>query len=528
MDANGKKSSVKSPQDKNTRIRRIIQACIFVVIIVAAVILCINLKTLVLNRVFKAVELKPGSDGFKTWLSPPTTITRGYYLFNITNPLETVTDPASTTINLKQTPPYSYLLSATKDDIQWSDDSKSLTYSIKRVFSRHATRFKSSSVNDTGTFVDLLRAMFRTQFGSKPSPAFYAIGGNNPFYTRNAVEQLEGFTSELFFAMQDKMTGPNTAKSGLIYRYNGTRNYNFTIRSGKDFHRIIMIENRCFLGLMEKGQVLAFSSEIVPFYFSSPNFYDFTIYDGLTFVPMMFDKPSMNVYQPDFCRPINVKFNKELSMFGGIRVHEYVIKLVDFTLCGNPQDIKTCPELDKLDVSKCISSSIPDNTVFLSKPHFYGANDAFMQDLNIKGFTPKRDEHEALIYFDPYSGTPIRAHHRVQLNVDVTIDPMRQTDDSVDGLEPTKKRGVKRLLPLVWIDQEVNVDDATIRTIRTVHILMHHGIWIIMVSAVVLAIIIIGIIEVVARQVAKSKKVTTTTTTEDPTTTVPLNREDTD
>jgi hypothetical protein len=260
------------------------------------------------------------------------------------------------------------------------------------------------------------------------------------------------------------------------------------------------------LGLMEKGQVLAFASENVPFSFSSPDFYNFTIYDGLTFVPMMFDKPSMNIFQPDFCRPINVKFNRVLSMFGGIDVHEYVIKLVDFSLCTNPQDINTCPELDKLDVSQCISASLPANTVFLSKPHFYGASNETMNEMNIDGFTPTHDKHEALIYFEPYSGTPLRAHHRVQLNIDATIDPMRQSDDNLEGLEPTKKRGVKRLLPLVWIDQEVNVDDATIRTLRIVHIALRHGQWIIMVFAIVLVIIIIVIMEVIARRTAQKKK----------------------
>ena len=232
MVVNGEESATTNVKDKKTRNRRIVQAIIAVVIIGAAIILCLNLKKIVMNRVFKAIELKPNSEGFDTWLKPPTTITRGYYLFNMTNPLDVVTDPASTTVQFKETAPYSYLLSATKEDVQWSDDNKALTYSINRVFTRHETRFNPASVNDTGTFVDLLRAMFRTQFTAKPSPAFYAIGGHNPFYTRNAVEQLEGFTSDLFFAMQEKMTGPNIAKSGFIYRYNGTRNYNFTIKSG--------------------------------------------------------------------------------------------------------------------------------------------------------------------------------------------------------------------------------------------------------------------------------------------------------
>ncbi|CAF4928129.1 unnamed protein product, partial [Rotaria magnacalcarata] len=60
------------------------------------------------------------------------------------------------------------------------------------------TRFDPSSVHDTGVFIDLVRAIFRTSFGHKPSQAFYALAGMNTFYHRNAVEQLEGFNSDLF------------------------------------------------------------------------------------------------------------------------------------------------------------------------------------------------------------------------------------------------------------------------------------------------------------------------------------------
>ena len=226
-------SSSDQENKKKTRNRRIVEIIIAAAILIIAALLCFNLKKIVINRIFNAIELKPNSVGYDTWLSPPTTITRGYYLFNITNPVDIVTEPSSATARFKETPPYSYLLSAAKKHIQWSNDNKAISYSIYRVFTRHETRFNPSSVNDTGVFVDLLRAIFRTQFGAKPSPAFYALGGNNPFYQRNAVEQLEGFTSDLFYAMQDKMTGPNIAKSGFVYRYNGSRTYNFTIKSGR-------------------------------------------------------------------------------------------------------------------------------------------------------------------------------------------------------------------------------------------------------------------------------------------------------
>ncbi|CAF3053972.1 unnamed protein product [Rotaria sp. Silwood2] len=487
MDANNKKPSNKQ-QNKKTTIRIIIEVIIVIIILIVTIILYIYWKKLIINGVLKEVALKPDSSGYKTWLNPPTTITQTYRLFNITNPTEIVTDPTTTTINVQETRPYSYLLSSTKQNVQWSDDYKSISYSVHRLFTRHPTQFDPSSVNDKGVFIDLVRAMFRAQFQSQAVSAFYHLGGMKTFYHRNAVEQLEGFTSDLFNVVRKKMTGPNTAKSGFIYRYNGSRAYNYTIKSG----------------LMEKGQVLAFTSENVPFAFSTENLHGAVIYDGLTFVPMLFKKPSFNIFQPDFCRPINVRYNRVLSMFGGIHVHEYVIRLVDFSQCTNPSDVNTCPEVDKLDVSKCISASLPEKTIFLSKAHFYGSSDETKKQLNIEGFTPTRDQHEALMYFDPYSGTPLRAHNRLQLNIEVIIDPMQESKSGSD-LEPTGLEGVKRLVPILWIDQEVNVNHATINKLRRVHLALRHGQTFIIILAIVLIVVIIVIIEIVGRRMAKNE-----------------------
>jgi hypothetical protein len=217
---------------KAAKTRICIYLIVAICIIIPTIVLSIYLKQIITNYILKIVNLKPNTEGYKTWEAPPTIITRDYYLFNITNPTEIVTDPSSATVYLKETPPYSYSLSATKKHIQWLNDNKALSYSIYRLFTRHPTRFNPSSVNDTGTFVDLLRATFRTQFQTKPAQTFFDLGGMNAFYHRNALEQLEGFTSELFYRMQDKMTGPNIAKSGFIYRYNGSRTYNYTIKAG--------------------------------------------------------------------------------------------------------------------------------------------------------------------------------------------------------------------------------------------------------------------------------------------------------
>lgn len=235
--SSGHPKKISKSQEKKRRKRLIVEIVTSVTILIVAIALTCLRKSLLIEFVYKTVRLEPNSIGFETWLNPPTTITRGYYLFNISNPVEIMKNPSTSPIIVNETQPYCYVLNATKQHVQWLANNKALRYSIYRVFNRDPVRFQDSSINDTGTFVDILRAITRTQFQAKPSDAFFSIGGHHAFYHRNAVEQIEGFTSPLFYAMQDKMTGPNTKKYGFIYRYNGSRSYNYTIRAGSSSSR---------------------------------------------------------------------------------------------------------------------------------------------------------------------------------------------------------------------------------------------------------------------------------------------------
>ncbi len=44
-------------------------------------------------------------------------------------------------------------------------------------------------------------------------------------------------------------------------------------------------------------------------------------------------------------------------------------------------------------------------------------------------FQPNFDKHESTIYFEPISGTPIRAQLRIQLNTNAWIDRLILHDD---------------------------------------------------------------------------------------------------
>ncbi|CAF4507443.1 unnamed protein product, partial [Didymodactylos carnosus] len=179
-------------------------------------------EKLIISKVLKVVKLSPDSEGMTYWKNPPTIITRAYRLYDYgTNSIDLIKRNASATLNVQETRPYMYDINATKADIEWVNNDQDLKYSIHRIFTRQKD-FDQTLLTAEGTFVDILRAIFRSQF-SNIQELFFDMGGNDIFYQRPGIDELEGFTSSLFRAMQDKMTGPNVAKYGYVYRYNGSR-----------------------------------------------------------------------------------------------------------------------------------------------------------------------------------------------------------------------------------------------------------------------------------------------------------------
>ena len=75
--------------------------------------------------------------------------------------------------------------------------------------------------------------------------------------------------------------------------------------------------------------------------------------------------------------------------------------------------------------STFLPAEIPEGTLFLSKPHLYGHN----ASASNVAFRPNFEQHESTIYFEPVSGTPIRAQMRIQLSTNAYIDRLKLKDD---------------------------------------------------------------------------------------------------
>ncbi|CAF4738249.1 unnamed protein product, partial [Rotaria sp. Silwood2] len=297
-------------------------------------------KDYIYGKVRGRTRLAPMSDGFESWMDPPVKTTRAYRLFNITNYMDVMTDKNDPTIQIQETKPLTYRLVVKKNNIDWLDDNKKIHYAIERLFTREG-KFDKELLNQEGAFVDILRVMLRTKFSRVANSAFYILGGHNAFNYSKAIDKIEGYVSAIFSAISSRMQGPNTDKYGFIYRYNGSNGFNYTIHTG--------IDNSSM-----KGQVVDFASEYTP-YKTDASTWETDFFDGVTFPPVGNppNRKVINVFQPDFCRPVQLRYNRTISKFGFNQLHEYVLKLVDFNKC--PEMDESCPEADKLDITSCLS-----------------------------------------------------------------------------------------------------------------------------------------------------------------------------
>lgn len=411
-------------------------------------------KQFIHGKVLSKVKLAPLSGGMDNWLNPPAKTIRDYRLFDVINHMDIMTQSSNPTLQFKETVPMTYRVSVKKNNVEWLDDDKKIHYSVERLFEREG-EFNEEQLNQEGAFIDILRVMFRTKFNRVADSVFYMLGGNNAFNYSKAIDKVEGYVSPLFAAIAARMQGPNREKYGFIYRYNGSDGYNFTIDSGMDRSS-------------DKGKVVDFASEYTPFTTHASE-WQTEFFDGLTFPPLGNppNRKVINVFQADFCRPVQLRYNRTIPMFGFKEVHEYVLKLVDAHTC--PQMDEECPEVDKLDITKCFSAEIPDETLFLTKPHMYGHDST---STNV-AFTPDFDKHESTIYFEPLTGTPLRAQLRIQLNVNAWIDRIKI--DSNNATEPAGTRATRRFVPMMWIDQKITLNENVFNSLKSVSGILEKG-----------------------------------------------------
>jgi scavenger receptor class B protein 1 len=164
------------------------------------------------------------------------------------------------------------------------------------------------------------------------------------------------------------------------------------------------------------------------------------------------EKPDLSIFASDICRNIDLKYDSEVEVLG-IKGHKWVADESVFDngvkypkmKCYCSAIEESCPDLASgvFNASSCKWSS----PAFISFPHFYLADDVYLQ--NLTGMSPSKEKHQFTMALEPQTGIPLSINAALQINL--LIRPWQ-------GI--TKFKDVPQLFaPILWFKQRAELTE---------------------------------------------------------------------
>uniref|UniRef100_A0A673HHW7 Lysosome membrane protein 2-like n=1 Tax=Sinocyclocheilus rhinocerous TaxID=307959 RepID=A0A673HHW7_9TELE len=208
------------------------------------------------------------------------------------------------------------------------------------------------------------------------------------FGTFRVGDLLWGYEDPLLKLIQKFITMDD--HFGLFYKKNGTDDGDYIFFTGKqnyqDFARIDEWNGQSTLN-----------------WWSTEGCNRINGTDGASFHPVITKTEKLYIFSPDLCRSIYAQYESDVSVRGvpGFRFVPPSEVFANLTI--NPDNAGFCVPAGNclgsglLNVSVC-KEGVP---IIMSSPHFYQADDRFVQD--VFGMNPNKEEHETVIDVNPVS-----------------------------------------------------------------------------------------------------------------------------
>ncbi|GLV45549.1 Sensory neuron membrane protein 2 [Carabus blaptoides fortunei] len=181
--------------------------------------------------------------------------------------------------------------------------------------------------------------------------------------------------------------------------------------------------------------------------------------DAVIFEPYLTQESILTVFNTDICRKVDLKFSKTIDI-RDVTANEYILGKDTFdNPNANNEDDKTdcyclkvtkgineengCLKRGVLDLYTCYNAPI-----VLSFPHFLWAHEDYAT--SVEGIASDEEKHKTYAHLEPETGTPLAGSKKVQFNMFV-----RQ----VAGVSYLDKITVPRLVPILWLDESVEITD---------------------------------------------------------------------
>lgn len=388
------------------------------VILLLALVIALLWPTLSLRYlVYPKLKLTNGTLNYDNWKETPIPMYLEIYLFNWTNSADI--HNRSVKPNFVERGPYVFHEKHIRTNISWSDDFTTVDFYQKRVW-HFKPELSNGSLDDEITNINPLVAS--VGYASRNLDTITRLMINAlfiddlaPLFKTKKVRELlfDGYDDELLTVLKanhdPKFPNIPFHKMGWFVERNNSETYDGKFRMFTGTDEITKLGNiEMWNGNTSTG-LFANSCSIV------------RGTSGELWPPIEnHEKPKLSIFAPDICRPIDLKYDSDLTKLG-INGYKWIaddsvfdngIKYPEMK-CYCSADEKLCPDLKAgvFNASSCKYSS----PAFISFPHFYLADKTYLDD--ITGLKPNKTLHQFSIALEPQTGIPLSINAALQINI---------------------------------------------------------------------------------------------------------------
>ncbi|KAM9337966.1 lysosome membrane protein 2c [Symphorus nematophorus] len=414
---------------------------------VLSILILISGIALVLSNVFphfvqslvtKVVVLKNGTEAFEAWENPPAPIYMQFYFFNLTNPLEVLDGDRPAVVEIG---PYTYREYRPMEEVNFQDNGTKVTAVNTKtyIFQPNMSRGPESDLIRTVNIpaMTVMERFKDNAFAANLISSYMSGTDEGLFVTRTVGELLWGYQDGLLKALKlieptlDDVFGlfykSNASNDGEYVFFTGTQNY-------KDFARVDTWKGESSLSWWTSDECNMINGT-----------------NGASFHPIITKNETLYMFSSDLCRSLYALYEEDVTVKGipGYRFSPPSKVFANLTV--NPANAGFCVPAGNclgsgvLNVSACKQGA----PIIMSSPHFYMADEKFVQD--VFGMRPKKEQHQTMIDINPLTGIVLQAAKRLQVNVYVEKIPTFSQTGNVRTV----------ILPVIYLNESVVIDDTS-------------------------------------------------------------------
>uniref|UniRef100_A0A673YAM6 Scavenger receptor class B, member 2c n=1 Tax=Salmo trutta TaxID=8032 RepID=A0A673YAM6_SALTR len=418
---------------------------ISILTLIAGIVLVLSqvFQNILNAKIKKEIVLRNGTHAFDVWENPPPPVYMQFYFFNVTNPAEVLKGERPAVLEVG---PYTYREFRPMERVTFLENGTKVsavntkTYVFQSDMSKGPESDLIRTVNVPAMTV--MEKFKDTSFIANIISSYMKSVNEDLFTTRTVGELLWGYEDGLLKAL--KVVEPTLDDVfGLFYKQNATDDGEYVFLTGQQSYKDFAVIDQW------KGQ-----NSLNWWTTDECNMINGT--NGASFHPIITKNETLYMFSSDLCRSIYAIYEEESSVMGipGYRFSPPSTVFANTTenagFCSPPGN---CLGSGVLQVSACKQ----DAPIVMSSPHFYQADEKFVED--IFGMKPNKKQHETIIDINPVCklNKNMNATYSIVVLTFVLHSLCSQTGD------------IRTLVfPVLYLNESVVIDEVSAKQLQVI------------------------------------------------------------